>query len=516
MTIKLLAAYDIYPQNAIVTLAAGTEAGLIAARLASATLTGGVTYVAPAVPPVINNARVSTSGGVSTIIDDAGNVVNVGGTTAVATATALGLVKGAGIAADGTLKPIAAAVNTRGFFRAFGVSSQVVEQQGSYRNIMKIRAAAKFSRVRMWVMGRTVTQVTGIRFAVAPTDEPSNATIAQSYYPRSGGVSQNVFQDTANANGWRVGTFSGGATSGSIYESQGLQGAYNPYGSYQAIPDIVVSDWVDCASLTALDDTGGAIGPLMLARVYFASGQLAASAYTNGGTGAIVMCTGNFPTSNDMVADLTNVPAASPGVTSAQFPYIAFEFDYDVKVRSFAFVGDSVTEGYNWPTNSVNAVTTPSKPYTFANLGMSTHRQSEFSANFDQYLKRGAKFTDVLFPSHSTNDSQALLINSNTGFNRLRNQLLQFLDMCDAHGIRVWLWTHYLGFNQTASANSFEAVNYIAWVRTICAQGRANLVDISAGWDKATMLGGDATHPNATGQAYMQSVFQAALIAEAL
>jgi hypothetical protein len=103
MTIRLLAAYDIYPQNAIVTLAAGTEAGLIAAGLASASTTGGVAYVAPAVPPVINNARVSTSGGVSMIINDAGNVVNVGGTTAVATATTLGLVKGAGIAADGTL-----------------------------------------------------------------------------------------------------------------------------------------------------------------------------------------------------------------------------------------------------------------------------------------------------------------------------------------------------------------------------------------------------------------------------
>jgi hypothetical protein len=103
MTIRLLAAYDIYPQNAIVTLAAGTESGLIAAGQATATLTGGGAYVAPAVPPVINNARVKTSGGVSTIIDDAGNTVSSGGGTAVATATTLGLVKGAGIAADGTL-----------------------------------------------------------------------------------------------------------------------------------------------------------------------------------------------------------------------------------------------------------------------------------------------------------------------------------------------------------------------------------------------------------------------------
>lgn len=47
MTIKLLAAYGPYPINSIVTLDAGTEAGLIAANQATSTLTGGVPYTAP-------------------------------------------------------------------------------------------------------------------------------------------------------------------------------------------------------------------------------------------------------------------------------------------------------------------------------------------------------------------------------------------------------------------------------------------------------------------------------------
>ncbi|CUI04683.1 hypothetical protein BN2497_4143 [Janthinobacterium sp. CG23_2] len=47
MTIRLLCAHDIYPANAVVTLNAGTEAGLIASKQASATLTGGVPYIAP-------------------------------------------------------------------------------------------------------------------------------------------------------------------------------------------------------------------------------------------------------------------------------------------------------------------------------------------------------------------------------------------------------------------------------------------------------------------------------------
>lgn len=50
MTVKLLAAYGIYPENAIVTLNTHTEEGLIAAFLAEEDTTGGVEYVAPVEP----------------------------------------------------------------------------------------------------------------------------------------------------------------------------------------------------------------------------------------------------------------------------------------------------------------------------------------------------------------------------------------------------------------------------------------------------------------------------------
>lgn len=47
MTIRLLVAYGEYPINAIVTLDAGTEAGLVAAKLASLDTSGGTPYVPP-------------------------------------------------------------------------------------------------------------------------------------------------------------------------------------------------------------------------------------------------------------------------------------------------------------------------------------------------------------------------------------------------------------------------------------------------------------------------------------
>ena len=66
MTIRLLAAYGEYPINAIVTLGAGTEAGLVAAKLASTDTTGGTPYVPP-VPqrqrwPVMSETNPVTGG----------------------------------------------------------------------------------------------------------------------------------------------------------------------------------------------------------------------------------------------------------------------------------------------------------------------------------------------------------------------------------------------------------------------------------------------------------------------
>jgi hypothetical protein len=47
MTVRLLAALGQYPANAIVTFAAAVETSLVAEKLASTDLTGGVVYQAP-------------------------------------------------------------------------------------------------------------------------------------------------------------------------------------------------------------------------------------------------------------------------------------------------------------------------------------------------------------------------------------------------------------------------------------------------------------------------------------
>ena len=70
MTIRLLAAYGIYPCNAIVTLDSPTEAGLIAAKQALADTTGGTPYVAPVLPEAIDETKSGSAG-----TDSNGNVL---------------------------------------------------------------------------------------------------------------------------------------------------------------------------------------------------------------------------------------------------------------------------------------------------------------------------------------------------------------------------------------------------------------------------------------------------------
>lgn len=69
MTIRLLTPYDKYPINAIVTLDASTEAGLVAAKMAQIDTTGGVPYIAPVAPNQRYGAQVE--------VDSSGTVIGL-------------------------------------------------------------------------------------------------------------------------------------------------------------------------------------------------------------------------------------------------------------------------------------------------------------------------------------------------------------------------------------------------------------------------------------------------------
>lgn len=94
MTIRLLAAHGHYPVNAIVTLDAGTEAGLVAAKLAEFNLTGGTPYVAPTLPNQRFDAQIEVdpAGAVVGLVAD-GKVIAIGGSPGLRKGVALPLIQ---------------------------------------------------------------------------------------------------------------------------------------------------------------------------------------------------------------------------------------------------------------------------------------------------------------------------------------------------------------------------------------------------------------------------------------
>lgn len=439
-------------------------------------------------------------------------------TTALATkvnTSALGVASGvATLGPDGLLlaaqRPASSGTTvnrgaTRALMKPAGSGNGLVEGLGLGRTIMKVRAPAAFDRVRIWAVNRS-SQDANAKFAVAVTEQALNDTVANAYHPRVGNTSYNVAQSSAAPIGWRSGKFAG-FDSANMDPSQGFKSGWGPGGSYQAIPDIAVSDWIDCPSVPALD--GGL--PCLLIRMFVTSASLSGSRWTNGDT--IINGSNTFPSGGDITTDFTSLPTAVPGVTVIQLPGFAIEFDFRVKGRSFAFVGDSNTEGYSWNFLAISDVTTADKPYVSANLGMSTHREIEYMANFRQWIKRGYRPTDVVIPSFSHNDFQN--VPNKVGFDRQRNRILQALDLCDSIGAKAWIWTHFKGTNQNGDGVSDStAVEFNNWARALCATGRAELVDIAKDWNGATMLESLKTHFNDTGKDYARGVFKAALIKE--
>lgn len=494
------------------------SAAALALKLSSAdaaklpVLAGGdylMVYLAPAVDDgsyeVVKASAVDTATGIVTLTQRAVEGVSkawAAGDKAEVRVTAKFLNE---LPTAASLKMAAKAkITTRGLIKTAGSGGQLVEGQGVARTIFKIRAPAAFDRVRFWALHRSPREALGVRFAVAPTEQALNDTIANAFHPRQGGTSFNVAQSSAAPAGWRAGKF-GGADSVDMLPSQGFRGSWGPTGSYQAIPDIAVSDWIDCPSIAALD--GG--GPCLLVR-YLTNGTPAGTETTNGGP--TINGSTTFGTAGDFISDLTIVPTAVPGTTKFFIPGFCIEFDFRVKGRSFAVPGDSNSEGYGWMYTAIAEMSTPDRPYVSANLGMSTHREIEYMANFRQFLKRGYRPTDVLIPSFSHNDFQT--IPNKVGFDRQRNRILQALDLCDSIGAKAWIWTHFRGTNTGVGPNDWTAIEFNQWVRSLCATGRATLVDVANGWNSATMVADDKTHFNELGKAKAKADFKAALMME--
>lgn len=464
----------------------------------------------------------------------------------------------------------------RALWKPPGVQANVPEGQGSSTvRILKFEAEAPFSRVRLWAMNRGPSGVDQIKFAVATTDQLAVDTANNAFLPQRGGSVINAPADSTNPNGWRVGTWGNalgqnallGASSLSagaapvlspiLYPGSGFEYAgYRPGQPTLATPDVICSDWVRVRSINPTSTPANGIKrPLVL----LALGRVAAGSPL---TGVTIDAYNTWVTAAAQNANYSSWSGATPNAwdrlrvcapssgtdaigtgtvtvptgwvappslaTDTTINYFALEFDYDVPVRSFGFMGDSNVEGYAWADRAIASVSTPDKPYTSANLGMSTNRWVEFEATLHQFLKRGAPFTDLLIPSHSHNDLATVvgdaLVPQNAGrngtileYDRQRERILRTIDMCDQLGIRVWLWTHFNGYHLTGAPEA-ETVIHLQWCRDLCASGRAVLVDVTSPTFQSENTGGtlleDNIHFTTAGITRAMGIFITALRAE--
>jgi lysophospholipase L1-like esterase len=433
-----------------------------------------------------------------------------------------------------------------GLSKPHGSQAQVIEAWNTPTYLLKMEMEAPFSRVRIWVFNRNPLGSSNWEFAVAATENGApDSNVANTFYPTKGGVVNNALQDATHEFGWNRVTFGGGGPalsgmldtgllnnyqSGKLYPSTEMRQSYEQSGTMQATGDALVSDWVNCQSIAPkVPGPAGYNRPFLLIRSHCLNGGFALEKTDNyvitaaqsqteynewaAGNKARRLVYARGLTGGDPTTTFTIVPtgAQPPDGTlqSQNYPYIGVEVEYTTKVRSFACFGDSNTEGYAWPFAAIAQMSVPEAPYTWANFGMSTNRSVQYFSMMDMVLKKGLRPTDVLFPSHSSNDNPTTVYD----YDQLRVQMLERIKLCNDLGITPWIWTHFYGVvnGPTGVGNLQPEADYLNWIRALCATGKAKLVDIAAGWVRATMRSGDNTHPNATGVAYCTDVFLNAL-----
>lgn len=436
--------------------------------------------------------------------------------------------------------------NFRGMFKPYGCQTTVYEAYGASSVVSKIEAEAPFSRVRIWVWNRGAYGYGGWKFAVAATDKYAVDTNTNAYIPQYSGTTNNSIQTTASTIGWVVATWGGSgyahggfqasnamyrgeSSSGKIYPSYDYPQSWQQSKTDQAVCSPICSDWIQIRSRTPNPvQPSGYARPFLLLRTYRNTGsfpiegtsaheRLAATvltAYSNwtGGNNTYRLHYTRAYTGGDGVATPTLMPSTvgePSGATDENYPYIGVEFEYDIPTRAFAIIGDSNSEGYQWHVEAIRYVSVPTRPITSANFGMSSNRSIQYLSQFDQVFKKGARFTDWLVPSHSANDVN----DTDFDLDQTKVQMQRILDEADSLGVTVWIWTYWRGINTGFSANDAQIEEYLEWIRDICTQGRAKLVDIAANWSRASYTVDSNVHPNATGIAYCKSVFISALSA---
>lgn len=345
MTIRILQAWNGYPQQAVVSMSASEEARLVGLGIASFDLDG------PA-----ENVRMAQ------LATDAG-----GG--------AVGLV---GLQA-----------RRSNVLSQKRVGCTVSLNSGlAYTYHLKGTCEAEFDAVQLvYYNHQTANAVAGFTAAVAATETAATDTATNLWQPVVGGSAVNTKDSTTDAYGWRTVTWSGASAAPSVSAAA----AATPVPNVPAcgvVPVVSVSDWIPLRSVPAADGSGLFY---WMSRIYL-NGVSNAYSFQADATRLPLMRTptaanrGRILQVGAYVGDAIGTIGNQPATLGTTLPTVGLRFRCRKSGHTVMVVGDSITQADAlvadklsiWGARAAYDLSTPAVPVEFVNHGANSQNSTTF------------------------------------------------------------------------------------------------------------------------------------------
>lgn len=288
-------------------------------------------------------------------------------------------------------------------------------------------------------------------------------------------------------------------------------------------PSMVLSDPIYIASVPRSD---GGSRPLLCVRIYMSTGAGKLMSFwtfgAGGGAGDWMGADGRLWLGYKLVGDFASTAQSS--MTSANStpergysPLMGVVFRARAAANaSILCIGDSITRGSNaelfgrgWTYKLMDSLSTPGRPVTTANFGISGSKADEFLSVATKVL---ATFpaTHAIYPAWAVNDTSAQTVTA-ANIATMRADLVQFLELCNTYGVIPILWK---GTPRSTDATTNPPVGYytstdslrLDWVNSVASQYGAVVIDTLSDLTTTTVpaafkfgLSVEGLHPNSTG-----------------
>lgn len=434
---------------------------------------------------------------------------------------------------------VPSSLRTSGTMRLVGTQNQVAEPAPSATaqsnsNIIKVQAPSGAIGARVTIYNKaSLLGCTSYKVSIAPTDIAAIDTVANAYNAQVAGVVNNVTASGANPLGFVKATWKGAAQSRRIFPSN----AQLPSFGYNNQEDSVTSDLIPLIPKRATDRVGEEYYFIVRSNFTVAVGenigtcvatvlQGMATEWTNTNGADAPLFQSGF-VSTDAVDGAYTIPASMGSQGNTPVLAISWEYPPGVAPTTFWHVGDSITEGYQWPRWAVNRKSTAARPLHHVNLGGSTTRTESFIGNMYLNLQSMAKPDYVVMPILSINNyspqTDYVMDRAIEEFIRLQ-EIAAYLN---GLGIKIIWWTPFnFGANPVTPGDVSTPWNYLYTnAKTYAAANSITFMDINgdprfvrsvynASTNPTGWIDPDNTHPsNPTGKNGFAAVYTDTLAA---